>query len=48
MIGLILFVLYFGYNVLQVNRQMSGKRFDRPFVLFLFAAPIDLIALLKK
>ena len=45
----IAFILYFGYNIIQVSKAMTaGASNKEMFKLFLFAAPIDLIALLKK
>jgi hypothetical protein len=46
---LIAFILYFGYNIVQVSKAMSiGASNKELFKLFLFAAPIKLWNLLKK
>ena len=45
----IAFVLYFGYNIIQVAQAMSAGADNKlMFKLFFFAAPLDFIALLKK
>jgi hypothetical protein len=46
---LIAFILYFGYNIIQVSEALTaGAPSKEMFKLFLFAAVIDLFALLKK
>ena len=44
----IAFILYFGYNIVQAGKAQVGTRLESPFLLLFAAAPIDLIALLKK
>ena len=48
MIGFILLIAYFGYNLVQAGKSQVGTRLESPFLLLFVAAPIDLIALLKK
>lgn len=48
LIGFVLIIAYFGYNLIQVGKAQLCKRLESPFLLLFVAAPIDLIALLKK
>jgi len=44
---LIAFILYFGYNILQVKAAMDGTRPENMFFLFFLAAPVDLYYYVK-
>jgi hypothetical protein len=47
-IGLILFIGYFGYNMLQVNAASRGFRSEPETLLFFCASAIDLYAWIKS
>ena len=49
MIGLIIFVAYFGYNMWQVKKAIDANYSSGDiFVRFFFAGPIDLYHLIQK
>jgi hypothetical protein len=48
LIGFIFIIGYFGYNIIQAGKAQVGTRLESPFLLLFVAAPLDLIALLKK
>ena len=48
-IGLLLFVAYFVYNLIEVNRDMKlGLGTKQMFIDFFFALPIDIIDWIKS
>jgi hypothetical protein len=47
-IGLILFIGYFGYNILQVERAVKGLRYEEKPFLFFLAAVKDIYVWVKS